>query len=337
MSKGFPVLAALFFLSRVFASEPLTVYTYDSLASKHSLGPVLQKKFEEKFGKKVKFVPFSSAGEALNQVVVEGSKTSADIVLGIDNSLAARAKKAQIFEKLDERALSGLSRQFLFDPDLYLIPFDYSYLGFVYDTDRVKSLPASLTLQEFSSNPLFRKKVVIEDPRTSSLGMGFLIWTFTIQDENSAKKFWKDMTHQLRATAPGWSGAYGLFLKKEADFVLSYTTSPAYHIENEKKHNIKCLIFPEGHYRQIEGMGVVKFSKQKDVAKKFLAFMLSPEVQKEIPTTQWMLPVITGVPLPDSFKNLPQPLKEVPFNLEYVESAKDRWLNQWTLSAVKAH
>ena len=127
--------------------------------------------------------------------------------------------------------------------------------------------------------------------------------------------------------SPGWSGAYGLFTQKKADFVLSYTTSPAYHAENDKTHDIKCLIFPEGHFRQEEYVGIVKGPKEK-LAKQLVEVLLSEAVQKEIPTHQWMYPIRPGVALPQSFKDLPVPKAlEVDFN--EVETSRKDWLKRW--------
>ncbi len=60
----------------------------------------------------------------------------------------------------------------------------------------------------------------------------------------------------------GWSEAYGLFLKGESDLVLSYTTSPAYHIIEEKKDNYAAANFSEGHYLQVEVAARTVASKQ---------------------------------------------------------------------------
>ena len=98
----------------------------------------------------------------------------------------------------------------------------------------------------------------------------------------------------------GWSEAYGLFLKGESDTVLSYTTSPAYHMIEEKKDNYAAASFAEGHYLQVEVAARTAASKQPELAEKFLKFMVSPGFQNAIPTGNWMYPV-TKVTLPAGF------------------------------------
>ena len=89
-------------------------------------------------------------------------------------------------------------------------------------------------------------KVVIEDPRTSTPGLGLLAWMQAVYGDK-APDAWKRCKPRIVTVTKGWSEAYGLFLKGEADMVLSYSTSPAYHIGAEKKTNYKAAMFSEGH------------------------------------------------------------------------------------------
>ena len=56
----------------------------------------------------------------------------------------------------------------------------------------------------------------------------------------------------------------------EADMVLSYTTSPAAHIMFENNYDYSAINFNEGNYITIEFAGILKSSKSKSLAKKFL-------------------------------------------------------------------
>jgi ABC-type thiamine transport system substrate-binding protein len=49
-----------------------------------------------------------------------------------------------------------------------------------------------------------------------------------------AGEIWEALADNIVTVTPGWSEAYGLFLEGEADMVLSYTTSPAYHLIAEE-------------------------------------------------------------------------------------------------------
>ncbi len=304
----------LFAGSALHAAETLTVYAYDSFTSKGSLGAAVRDAFEKKSGAKTELVSFPSAGEALNQVALEGKKTRADLVVGVDDSLLARAREMDAFEKLE--------------------PFDYGFLALVYDSRRTTPPPAGTSLRDFASNKAFAKKVVIEDPRTSSIGLSFLLWTRCLFEGAAWEGFWKDFSKQLVTVAPGWSGAYGLFLKKEADFVMSYTTSPAYHVEKEKTDAFHAVIFPEGHYRQTESVGIVRASAKKALAAKWVALLLSDEIQAKVPLTQWMYPVAKSVALPKSFAALPAVPKVLTMDAIQLGKSKREWLRQWTAAVT---
>ena len=308
-------------------SFSLTIYTYDSFASKDSLGIRLKTLFEKQSGKKLNFTLFPSSGEALNQIVLEGKQTAADVIIGVDQNLLSKASLSSHFEKLNEKWWKEIPGELDFDPTHTFLPFDYGYLAFVYDSQRTGEVPKT-TLQDFSGKGAWKKRVVIEDPRTSSLGLSFLVSTMALYGSKWGE-FWKGFSGQLIAVVPSWSGAYGIFLKKEADFVLSYTTSPAYHIEKEGNHKIKALEFSEGHYRQVEGVGILKHSKHKEEAYVLLNLLLSREVQSSIPTTNWMYPVRSG-PLPPSFNSLLKVKKTISMDPGEIEKSRPLWLRQWT-------
>ncbi len=108
-----------------------------------------------------------------------------------------------------------------------------------------------------------------------------------------AGEIWANLADNIVTVTPGWSEAYGLFLEGEADLVLSYTTSPSYHLLAEGDDGKTALPFDEGHYLQIEVAGIVASSDQPELAQAFMAFMVSDGFQAVIPETNWMFPVVT--------------------------------------------
>ncbi|WP_311963091.1 thiamine ABC transporter substrate-binding protein, partial [Acinetobacter baumannii] len=116
---------------------------------------------------------------------------------------------------------------------------------------------------------------------------GFACWSEWLWAEASgrssitsmARRAWQKLAAKTVTVTKGWSEAYGLFLKGESDLVLSYTTSPAYHMIEEKKDNYAAASFAEGHYLQVEVAARTAASKQPELAEKFLKFMVSPGFQ----------------------------------------------------------
>ena len=112
--------------------------------------------------------------------------------------------------------------------------------------------------------------------------------------------------------------------------VFSYVTSPAYHMIEEMTEKYQAADFAEGHYLQIEVAGLIEASAHKALAQKFMGFILTPEFQNEIPTTNWMMPAsATTAPLPDAFGKLVKPTKTLLMTPEDVAKNRREWIDEW--------
>lgn len=206
------------------------------------------------------------------------------------------------------------------------IPYDYGHFAVVYDTQAMKNPPKSLK-ELVDGDPA--QKIAIEDPRTSTPGLGLLLWVKSVYGDK-APEAWAKLRKRVLTVTPGWSEAYGLFTKGEVPMVFSYTTSPAYHMVEEKTDRYQAASFSEGHYIQIEVAGLLKGGKDRDLAKQFLKFMVSPAFQDVIPTTNWMMPAAkTSEPLPDAFGKLVQPAKTFLMGSDEVARNRQAWIDEW--------
>lgn len=229
LKKCLPLL--LLCTAPVFAKPVLTVYTYDSFAADWGPGPVVKKAFEADCNCELKLVALEDGVSLLNRLRMEGKNSKADVVLGLDNNLLDAASKTGLFAK------SGVAADAVNVPGGWnndtFVPFDYGYFAFVYDKNKLKNPPQSLKeLVESDQN----WRVIYQDPRTSTPGLGLLLWMQKVYGDD-APQAWQKLAKKTVTVTKGWSEAYGLFLKGESDLVLSYTTSPAYHILEEKKDN----------------------------------------------------------------------------------------------------
>lgn len=308
--------------------KSLTVYTYESFLSDWGPGPKVKAAFEKTCDCTVNFVGVADGVALLTRLKLEGQTSKADVALGLDTNLIEEAKQTGLFEEhgIDTSA-AKIPGGFT---DSTFVPYDYGHFAVVYDSDTLKNVPKSLKeLVEGDAS----QKIVIEDPRTSTPGLGLLLWVKSVYGDK-APEAWGRLKNRVLTVTPGWSEAYGLFTKGEAPMVLSYITSPAYHMVEEKTDRYKAAKFEEGHYIQIEVAGALKSSQNKDLARKFLAFTLSPEFQTIIPTTNWMMPAAaTKDPLPDAFSKLPDVGKTFLMSPEEVAKNRQGWIREW-LSAM---
>lgn len=325
---------ALFAMANPFAPQALsatpelTVYTYESFASEWGPGAKVKAAFEKTCGCTVNYVTAGDGVALLNKLKLEGAATKADVVLGLDTNLTAEAKATKLFgpHKVNAPATTVPGGW----ADDTFLPFDYGYFAVVYDTEKMKTSPKSL---DELVNGDASQKIVLEDPRSSTPGLGFLLWMKAAYGDK-AQDAWRKLKPRILTTTPGWSEAYGLFTKGEAPMVFSYVTSPAYHMEVDKTERYQAASFSEGHYLQVEVAGLIDASPERALAEKFLAFMLTPEFQNEIPTTNWMMPAAaTSTPLPASFSKLVVPGKTLLFSPEDVNKNRQAWIDEW-LSVV---
>lgn len=318
--KFLPLLALV--ATPVFANPVLTVYTYDSFAADWGPGPAVKKAFEADCHCELKFVALEDGVSLLNRVRMEGKNSKADIVLGLDNNLLDAASQTKLF------APSNVETSALQVPGGWksntFVPYDYGYFAFVYDKNKLKNPPKSL--KELVEGDQ-KWKVIYEDPRTSTPGLGLLLWMQKVYGDKTPEA-WQKLAKKTVTVTKGWSEAYGLFLKGEADLVLSYTTSPAYHIIEEKKDNYAAADFNEGHYLQVEVAGRLANSKQPELAEKFMKFITTPGFQNTIATGNWMYPV-TSVALPAGFDGLVKPKTTLEFTPQQVAAQRAAWINEW--------
>ncbi|MFP1762848.1 thiamine ABC transporter substrate binding subunit [Lonsdalea quercina] len=317
------LLSCLLMLSAPALAKPtLTVYTYDSFSSEWGPGPRVKTAFEKECDCELKFVALADGVALLNRLRMEGKRTQADIVLGLDNNLLHAAEHTGLFSQrtVDTDALSLPGG---WHNDTF-VPYDYGYFAFIYNRDKLKNPPRSLHELVDSPEPW---KVIYQDPRTSTPGLGLLLWMQKVYGDD-APQAWQKLAAKTITVTKGWSEAYGLFLKGEADLVLSYTTSPAYHIIEEKKENYVSAPFSEGHYLQVEVAGRLASSQQPQLAERFLKFMVSPAFQQLIPTTNWMYPVI-DTPLPAGFQRLDKPATTLSYTPQQVAAQRNDWIQAW--------
>jgi thiamine transport system substrate-binding protein len=312
--------AALLSATAAYAETPeLTVYTYDSFVSDWGPGPAVEKAFEAQCGCDLKLVGAGDGAALLARIKLEGARSDADVVLGLDTNLTAAAKATGLF------ADHGISADYSLPitwEDATFAPYDWGYFAFVHNADA--SVPT-----DFKALGASDMKIVIQDPRSSTPGLGLLMWVKAAYGDE-APAIWEGLADNVVTVTKGWSEAYGLFLEGEADMVLSYTTSPAYHLIAEEDASKAAAPFDEGHYMQVEVAGVLAGSDQPELARDFMQFMVSEDFQSIIPTTNWMYPSVTpAVGLPAGFEALITPAKSLLLSADEAAALRDGALGEW--------
>jgi thiamine transport system substrate-binding protein len=297
----------------------LQVMTYDSFVTEWGPGPAIEAAFEAECACDLQFVGTGDGAALLARLQLEGPRTDADIVLGLDTNLTAAARETGLFAPHGVDVDLDLPVAWT---DAEFLPFDWGYFAFVGNV----GTDAPTSLQALADSDI---KIVIQDPRSSTPGLGLLMWVKAAYGEGAAA-LWADLADNIVTVTPGWSEAYGMFLEGEADAVLSYTTSPAYHLIAEEDDSKVAWGFDEGHYMQVEVAGKVAGTDQPELADQFMAFMVSEAFQSVIPTTNWMYPAVTPADgLPAGFETLLTPETSLLLSPEDAASGRDAALDEW--------
>jgi thiamine transport system substrate-binding protein len=308
-----------------FASvkSELIVYTIQAYAADWAIGPIVKKIFEQQYNCNLNYVVLDNSGTLISRLKLQKSHLKGDLVIGLDANNLSQAQKLNIFtdHNID---LSRLSLPVKWDNKQFL-PYDYGFYSFVYNKNLLKNPPTS-----FKDIIDKNYNVIITDPRTCGTGLGLLGWFKSLYNEDSNQN-WEKFTKNIVTITKSWGEAYALFLKKEADLVLAYTTSPLYHqlIENDKSY--KAINFSEGNFIQIETIAKLKNSVNSDLADQFIEFVLSEKFQELTLRYNYMYPVINH---PKNSKNnldelIKQPEVKLYFAPEYIDENRNVWISEW--------
>ena len=296
-------------------AEPLTVYAPDYFASEWGPGPAIEAAFEASCGCEMDYV----TGDVLPRLRLEGARTRADVAIGLASDELEAARATGLFAPHGVDA-TGLTMPVAWSDDTFL-PFNWSHVAFVYDAARVASPPASLRdLVEGHAG----LRIAIQDPRTSVSGLALALWIHAVFGDD-AEAAWAGLAPKVATVTQGWSESYGLFTQGEVDMVLSYATSPAYHLIAEGDDTKRAAIFPEGHYVTVETAGLIAGSDQPDLARAFMDFVLTPAFQSTIPEGNWSMPArLDASELPTGFAELPMPQASILYPPAEAEALRAR-------------
>ncbi|WP_296640501.1 thiamine ABC transporter substrate-binding protein [Roseinatronobacter sp.] len=317
--------AAILGLATYAQAQTLTVIAPDYFGSEWGPGPAIKEGFEARCGTCT--LNFRT-GDVMSRLQLEGARLDGDVVIGLNTDTTLRARETGLFVPHGQ-PLAALTLPIDWADDTFL-PFNWGYNAWVYDKTRVKNPPTSfadlITREDIS--------LIWQDPRSSSAGLALLLWVDQLYGEDAAD-VWAALSERTVTVTAGWSEAYGLFTEGEADMVLSYATSPAYHIVAEEDDSKAAAIFSEGHYLTAEVAGVLSGTENPGLAADFMAYILSPEFQQMIAYGNWSYPsALPREDWPEVMRDLPYPDTALFYGETQAEErrvpALDLWLEGMT-------
>ena len=341
LSTFYILLSSFFLLLTSCVTTPtgpqtITVLTHDSFA----ISEDVIKAFEADNNAKVSFIQSGDAGSMLNQAILTKDAPIADVIFGVDNTFLSRALDADIFEAYQSPVLNDIADEFKLDSSNRALPVDYGDVCINYDKAYFaeKNLPVPQTFEDLAK-PEYMGLLVMENPATSSPGLAFLLAT-RAHFGDGYLDYWKSLKANGTVIVDGWETAYYTNFsassgKGPQPMVVSYASSPAAEVffaSPAPSESPTASIVASGMcFRQIEFVGILKNGQNKELAQKFVDFMLSQKFQEDMPLNMFVYPVNKNAQLPEVFTNFAQ-VAESPAALSYSEiaSSRDVWIEAWT-------
>ena len=321
--------------------QNLSVMTHDSFAVSEDV----VKSFEEANNVKITFLQSGDAGAVLNKAILSKDAPLADVLFGVDNTFLSRALEADILESYQSPALADIPDQFKLDPSNRALPVDYGDVCINYDkayfADNNLAVPQGL---EDLTKPEYKGLLVVENPATSSTGLAFMLATVAHFGDSFAE-YWQSLKDNGVVVVDGWETAYytnfsGSSGRGPQPMVVSYGTSPAVEVVYAEKPlddaPTASIVGPDTCFRQVEFVGILKGSRNRAMAEKFVDFMLSKQFQEDVPLQMFVYPANPNAALPEQFTKYAQaPEQAASLSPDLIAEKRDAWIQSWTDVVMK--
>jgi thiamine transport system substrate-binding protein len=324
------------------ASTPrtLTVMTHDSFAATKSVISV----FETANNVKVQFIASGDAGTALNKAILAKDNPFADVFYGVDNTFLSRALTENIFQPYNSSILVDIPAQYKLDPQNRALPVDWGDVCLNYDMVYFSkhNLTPPQNLEDLLI-PQYKNMLVVENPATSSPGLAFLLATIGHFGTGNYLDYWRGLVANNVLVVNDWETAYYTNFSRwggDRPVVVSYNSSPAFEVVGSKTpvSAPETAVITSGGscFRQIEFVGILKGTKNLDLAEKWVDFMLSTTFQEDMPLQMYVFPVNPNAKLDPTFqKFLAIPQNPAYVSPEDIAANRETWINAWTTTVLR--
>ncbi len=335
MKKGRLVLMVIAMLAIGIigmAKETLVVYTYSSFVSWGPAGEI-KEAFEARYDCNLEFVTAGGGKATLSRLLAErgAGGIDADLFMAEINEVP-RIANYDLFLPLTEEDIPNLAfvpQELLIDPTGGLVPYEHGYITLTYDSQVLSEEDLPKRLEELA-DPRYKGMLVCQDPRTSSTGFSFLLWTIARFGEEGYLDFWRSLDQTLLTITQGWSETWTLLTHGEAPIMVSFSTDTAYGAMYEDSLRYRAFAPGGEGYRTVYGGGIVRETDHPELAKAFINLLLSKEIQELLPRTEIMFPANETAELPEEYQeHAVIPSDPLMLPLEIVGTHMDSWLYDW--------
>lgn len=318
----------------------LTVMTHDSFAVSESVVA----NFEKQNNVDVQFLEIGDTGTAVNKAALSKDNPLADVFYGVDNTFLSRALEEDIFEVYQSPILAEISPSFILDQSYRALPVDFGDVCLNYQKSYFveNDLPAPDSLEDLI-HPDYEGLLTVQNPATSSPGLAFLMTTVGYFGEDGYLDYWEDLKSNGVNIVNDWETAYYSSFSQAGGtdpIVVSYGSSPPFEVlfaeEPLDDAPTAAVTSPGTCFRQIEFVGILRGTTNRDLAEKWIDYMLSPAFQEDIPLNMYVFPVNKNAVLEETFqKHLVVPEITADITPAQIAENRETWINDWTETILR--
>lgn len=287
------VLALMILTVPATADEVLNVYSHRHYGIDEEINAL----FTAKTGIAVRVVN-ADADQLIERLRSEGENSPADLLVTVDAGRLQNAREQGLLQPLKSEVLAAATPEGLRDPDGYWWPYTARARIILVSKERVE--PGAITSYEDLADPRWRGKVAI---RSSSSAYN-QAWVASMVGANGAEATEQWARGVVRNFARPPQGGDRDQIRAVANGLADVCIANAYYLgimanstdeaEREAAANVR-VVFPNqdgrGAFLNVSAAGVTRHAKNVDAARRYLEFLVSPEVQQMIADGSFEYPI----------------------------------------------
>ena len=295
------------FISNIANAKSLNIYSHRQ--------PYLLKPFIEAYTKKTGIklnVVYSSKGLA-QRLAAEGGNSPADLILTVDIARLYRYEDLNLLAKIDSKILNEKIPPYLRSKNNTWFGLSKRTRAIAISRERINS--GQVLRYEDLADPKLKGKICSR-PGSHVYNRALMASMIAAKGEDDAEKWAKGLVSNLAKRPQGndrsqlksiYSGECDVAIINHYYYgKLTYSKNP----DHRKWAKASIIVFPNqgnsdrGAHVNISGGGVVKFSKNKEIAINFLEFLVTDQAQVMYGDVNFEYPINNKSKLPKRLKAL---------------------------------
>jgi len=270
--------------------------------------------------------------DRLNKLRATKGNPQIDIAL-LSDTFADLGNEEGLFDTIDPEKVPNLSKlyDFALEKNGYGPAYSVTRWGIVYDSEKIDKAPDSWNDMW---DPAYKGKIAIPD-MTSTAGPMFLIKAAELNGgdaKNTDPGFEKIKEIEDAKIYVGHSEVLNMFEREE--IVMTVFMDIFVPGLQEAGLPIKWADAKEGSFAVFNTINITKGTQNKELAEKFVNFMLSEEAQKKMSETLFEAPVNKDTIVKEEIaKDMAYGTEKVEslivFDREYINNMKNEWIEKW--------